>query len=189
MAPFLGAFFVCGAYGAYNQSIADNRLRIFAQAIIRKVLVIRYFAATILLLGGLTLAYIYWQMISMLWMDNFFDPIVWNPEIRGWQIFLIAGRFVGLTLLYVLCWIFIRRINRGLESGDIFPPSNISLIRWAALVCVLLAFVRANFSAAMQRESSLMLDSNVFLIPLIVLLFDELYKMAYLAAKDSKLAI
>jgi len=143
----------------------------------------------ILLLGGLTLAYIYWQMISMLWLDNFFDPIVWNPEFRGWQIFLIAGRFVSITLLYVLCWVFIHRINQGLESGEIFPQSNIALIRWVALVSALLAFVRANFSAAMHGESSLMIDSNVILIPLIVLLFAGLYKMACLAAKDSNLAI
>lgn len=38
-------FFLCGAYSAYNQTIVDNRLRKTAQAIIRKVLVIRYFAA------------------------------------------------------------------------------------------------------------------------------------------------
>ena len=41
----------------------------------------------------------------------------------------------------------------------------------------------------MKGESELMLDSNTILIPLIVLLFAGLYKMAYLAAKDSKLAI
>jgi hypothetical protein len=34
-----------------------------------------------------------------------------------------------------------------------------------------------------------MLDSNTILVPLIVLLFAGLYKMAYLAAKDSNLAI
>ena len=54
---------------------------------------------------------------------------------------------------------------------------------------LLLAFVRSNYSAAMHGESSLMIDSNVILIPLIVLLFAGLYKMAYLAAKDSNLAI
>lgn len=45
VAPFVSAF-VCGAYSAYNQVIADNRLRKNAQAIIWKVLVIRNFAAT-----------------------------------------------------------------------------------------------------------------------------------------------
>ena len=150
---------------------------------------IKRLSIAILLLGGMTLAYTYCQMFSMLWLDNFFDPIEWNPELRGWQIFLIAARFVGITLLYVLCWIFISRINRGLESGEIFPQSNIALIRWAALVSLLLAFVRSNYSAAMHGESALMVDSNVILIPLIVLLFAGLYKMAYLAEQDSKLAI
>ena len=54
---------------------------------------IKRLSIAILLLGGLTLAYTYCQMFSMLWLDNFFAPVVWNPEIRGWQI----------TLLYVLC--------------------------------------------------------------------------------------
>ncbi len=150
---------------------------------------IKRLSIAILVIGGLTLAYTYCQMFSMLWLDNFFDPIVWNPEFRGWQIFLIAARFVGITLLYVLCCIFIIRINRGLACGEIFPRSNIALIRWAALVSLLLAFVRSNYNAAMHGESALMIDSNVILIPLIVLLFAGLYKMAYLAAKDSNLAI
>ena len=150
---------------------------------------IKRLSIAILVIGGLTLIYTYVQMISQLWLDNFITPIVWNPDIRGWQIFIFAGRFVGVTLLYVMCCVFIVRINRGLANGEIFPRSNIALIRWAALVTVLLTFVRTNYQAAVHGESTLMVDSNTMLIPLIVLLFAGLYKMAYLAAKDSNLAI
>ncbi|MBP5505090.1 MAG: hypothetical protein J6X89_03185 [Bacteroidales bacterium] len=115
--------------------------------------------------------------------------MVWNPGIKGWQTFILAGRFVGATLLFVICCIFLCRINKGLKEGEIFPKSNISLIRWTALVAALLAFVHSNYDAVVKGESELMLDSNTILIPLIVLLFAGLYKMAYLAAKDSKLAI
>lgn len=149
---------------------------------------IKRHSIAILIVGGLTLAYTYMVMISQLWGNNI-NPITWNPDIRGWQIFIIAGRFVGITLLYALCCIFLRRTNRGLENGELFPKSNISLIRWTALVTVLLAFVHSNYDAVVKGESELMLDSNVILIPLIVLLFSGLYKMAYLAAKDSNLAI
>ena len=85
--------------------------------------------------------------------------------------------------------IFLYRINQGLKDGDIFPKSNIPVIRWTALVAALLAFVHSNYQAVVKGESELMLDSNTILIPLIVLLFAGLYKMAYLAAKDSQLAI
>ena len=149
---------------------------------------IKRHSIAILIVGGLTLAYTYMVMISQLWGNNI-NPITWNPDIRGWQIFIIAGRFVGITLLYALCCIFLRRTNRGLENGELFPKSNISLIRWTALVTVLLAFVHSNYDAVVKGESALMFDSNVILIPLIVLLFSGLYKMAYLAAKDSNLAI
>ena len=150
---------------------------------------IQRLSIAILIIGGLTLAYTYVQMISQLWLNNFIVPITWNPEIKGWQIFILAARFVGLTLLFILCCIFLYRINQGLKNGEIFPESNISLIRWTALVAALLAFVHSNYDAVVKGESALMIDSNTILIPLIVLLFAGLYKMAYLAAKDSKLAI
>ena len=150
---------------------------------------IRGLSIAILVIGGLTLIYTYFQMVSQLWLNNFITPIVWNPEIKGWQIFILAARYVGVTLLFVLCCIFLCRTNKGLKEGEIFPKSNISLIRWTALVAALLAFVHSNYNAVVKGESEFMLDSNTILIPLIVLLFAGLYKMAYLAAKDSKLAI
>ena len=150
---------------------------------------IRNLSIAILIIGGLTLAYTYVQMYSQLWLNNFITPMTWNPDIKGWQIFILAARFVGITLLFVLCCIFLYRINQGLKTGEICPKSNIPIIRWAALVAALLAFVHCNYDAVVKGESELMLDSNTILIPLIVLLFAGLYKMAYLAAKDSKLAI
>ena len=150
---------------------------------------IRNLSIAILVIGGLTLIYTYVQMISQLWLNNFITPMTWNPDIKSWQIFILAGRFVGVTLLFILCCIFLYRINQGLKNGEIFPESNISIIRWTALVAALLAFVHSNYDAVVKGESVFMLDSNTILIPLIVLLFSGLYKMAYLAAKDSKLAI
>ena len=142
-----------------------------------------------LVIGGLTLAYTYWEMIAQLWVDSYIYPLTWNPDIKGWQIFILAARFVGVTSLFILCCVFLHRINQGLKDGDIFPKSNIALIRWGVLVAVLLAFVHSNYGAVVKGESVLMLDSNTFLAPLVVLLFAGLYKMAYLAAKDSNLAI
>lgn len=142
-----------------------------------------------LIIGGLTLAYIYWEMIALLWVDSYIYSLTWNPDIKGWQIFILAARFVGVTSLFILCCIFLYRTNRGMEDGDIFPKSNISLIRWSALVAALLAFVHSNYEAVVKGESELSLDSNTILIPLIVLLFAGLYKMAHLAAEDSHLAI
>ena len=150
---------------------------------------IKRFSIATLVIGGITLAYLYWEMIAQLWVDSYIYPLTWNPDIRGWQIFILVARFVGLTALFVLCCIFLHRTNKGLKDGEIFPKSNISLIRWTALVAALLAFVRSNYPAVVKGESEMMLESNTILIPLIVLLFARLYKMAYLAAKDSNLAI
>ena len=142
-----------------------------------------------LIIGGLALAYLYWEMIAQLWVDSYIVPLTWNPDIKGWQIFILATRFIGFTALFILCCIFLHRINRGLANGEIFPKSNISVIRWAALVAAILAFVNVNYGAVVKGELELTLDSNTILVPIIVLLFAGLYKMAYLAAKDSNLAI
>ena len=150
---------------------------------------IRNLSIATLIIGGLTLAYTYWEMIAQLWVDSYIYPLTWNPDIKGWQIFILAARFVGVTSLFILCCVFLHRINQGLKDGEIFPKSNIALIRWGVLVAVLLAFVHSNYGAVVKGESVLMLDSNIFLAPLVVLLFAGLYKMAYLAAKDSNLAI
>lgn len=150
---------------------------------------IQRLSVAILIIGGLTLAYTYVQMFSQLWLNNFIVPVTWNPDIKGWQVFILAARFVGITLLFILCCVFLYRINQGLKDGVLFPKSNIPVIRWSALVAALLAFVHSNYDAVVKGESALMLDSNTILIPLIVLLFAGLYKMAYLAAKDSQLAI
>ena len=108
---------------------------------------IKSLSIAILILGGLTLAYTYVQMVSQLWLNNFITPLTWNPDIKGWQIFILAGRLVGVTALYALCCIFLYRTNKGLKEGEIFPKSNISLIRWTALVAALLAFVHTNYDA------------------------------------------
>lgn len=150
---------------------------------------IQRLSIAILIIGGMTLIYTYVQMVSILWLDNFITPMVWNPDMKGWQIFILVARFIGITLLFILCCIFLYRTNKGLKDGEIFPKSNIRLIRWTALVAALLAFVHSNYEAAVKGESELLLDSNTILIPLIVLLFAGLYRMAYLAAKDSKLTI
>ncbi len=150
---------------------------------------IQRLSIAILIIGGMTLIYTYVQMVSILWLDNFITPMVWNPDMKGWQIFILVARFIGITLLFILCCIFLYRTNKGLKDGEIFPKSNIRLIRWTALVAALLAFVHSNYEAAVKGESELLLDSNTILIPLIVLLFAGLYRMAYLAAKDSNLTI
>ena len=150
---------------------------------------IRKLSIATIIIGAVTLVYIYWEMIAQLWVDSYIYPLRWNPDIKGWQIFILSARFIGITLLFILCCIFLYRTNKGLKEGDIFPESNISLIRWGALVAGIFAFVQSNYGAVVKGESALTLDSNTILIPIIVLLFAGLYKMAYLAAKDSKLAI
>ena len=150
---------------------------------------IQWLSIAILFMATVYVAFIYFQMIHQLWLNQSENHIVWNPDKRAWQIFIIAARFLSVTLLYAFCWIFLVRTNRSLRNGLIFPRSNIALIRWTALVTVLLTFARSNYSDVLQGGTNSVLDSNTLFIPLAVLLFAGLYKMAYLTAKDSSLAI
>lgn len=150
---------------------------------------IKWLSVAILVFATLSVAFIYFQMVNQLWLNHPDNHIVWNQDKLAWQIFIIAGRFIGVTLLYSFLWIFLVRTNQSLNNGVIFPKSNITLIRWTALVAVLVTFVRSNYADVLEGGMNSVLDSNTIFIPLFVLLFAGLYKMAYLAAKDSSLAI
>ncbi len=91
---------------------------------------IKRLSIAILIIGGITLIYTYVQMISQLWLNNFIIPITWNPDIKGWQIFILAARFVGITLLFALCCVFLYRINMGLWSPRSLPLSTPITTLW-----------------------------------------------------------
>ena len=93
------------------------------------------------------------------------------------------------AILYAFCWIFLVRTNRSLKNGEIFPRSNVSLLRWTALIVALATFVHSNFDDAINGCQTSVLDGNTLFYPIIVLFFAGLYKIAYLTAKDSSLAI
>ena len=147
---------------------------------------ILWLSIAILFIATVYFVFLYFSTINQLWIQK---SVVWNQDKLVWQIFIIAGRFIASALLYAFCWIFLVRTNRALKNGEIFPKSNIALIRWTALVTVLATFVHSNYDDAVQGAHCSVLDSNTFLVPLAVLLFAGLYKIAYLAAKDSSLAI
>ena len=147
---------------------------------------IKWLSVAILIIATVNIAFIYCATINRIWIQK---AMVWNPDKLAWQYFIIAGRFVGLTLLYLCCVIFLVRTNRSLKSGDIFPKSNIALIRWTALVTVLVTFVHSNYEDVLQGGTNSILDGNTLFVPLVVLLFAGLYKIAYLTAQDSRLAI
>ena len=147
---------------------------------------IKWLSVAILLFATLYFAFINAKTIDQLWIQK---TIVWNQDRLAWQIFIIAGRFIATALLYVFCWIFLVRTNRSLKNGEIFPRSNVSLIRWAALFTALATFVQSNYDDVISGGQMSVLDGNTLFYPLIVLFFAGLYKIAYLTAKDSSLAI
>ena len=147
---------------------------------------IKWLSIAILVIATVNIVFLYAITISQIWIRK---EVVWNQDKLAWQTFIIAGRFIGATLLYVFCVIFLVRTNRSLKSGVVFPKSNIALIRWTALVAALLTFVRTNYDDVLQGGTNSVLDGNTLFVPLVVLLFAGLYKMAYLTAKDSSLAI
>ena len=143
---------------------------------------IKWLSVAILIVATIYFAFIISLTVSQVWIQK---SIVWNEDNLAWQYFVIIGRLVSSILLYLFCWVFLVRTNRSLKSGEIFPKSNISLIRWTALVSLLATFVNANYEDVIQGAHCSVLDGNTFFIPLVILLFAGLYKMAYLAAKTA----
>jgi hypothetical protein len=147
---------------------------------------IKWLSVAILIFATIYFGFIYAKTINQLWIQK---TIVWNQDKLAWQVFIIAGRLIATALLYFFCWIFLVRTNRSLKNGEIFPRSNVSLLRWAALVTALATFVQSNYGDAIKGAQMSVLDGNTLFYPLVVLFFAGLYKIAYLTAKDSSLAI
>ena len=147
---------------------------------------IRGLSIAILIIATIYIVFIYALTVNQLWVQK---TVVWNPGKLAWQYSIIAGRLIGAALLYVFCWIFLLRTNRSLKNGVIFPKSNVALIRWSVLAAALSTFAHANYEDVIQGATCSVLDGNTLFIPLAILLFAGLYKMAYLTAKDSSLAI
>ena len=147
---------------------------------------IKWLSVAILFFATVYFAFINAKSIDQLWIHK---TIVWNQDKLIWQIFIIAGRFIATALLYVFCWIFLVRTNRSLKSGEIFPKSNVSLLRWTALVVALATFVQSNYDDVISGCQVSVIDGNTLFFPLVVLFFAGLYRIAYLTAKDSSLAI
>jgi hypothetical protein len=150
---------------------------------------VRWLSAVILFFATISVIVTYWSVISRLFASPGAEHIVWIPGRIAWQVFVFGSWIVGASLLYAFCWIFLLRINRSLASGEAFPKANISLIRWAALVSVFTTMADANFSAAYSGDPTSTLSFSTFFVPVIVLLFAELYKIAHLSELDSRLAI
>ena len=147
---------------------------------------IKWLSVAILLIATLNFVFICCVTINQVWIQK---TVIWSPGKLGWQYFIIAARLLGAAALYAFCAIFLLRTNRALKSGEIFPKSNIGLIRWSALAAALMTFAQSNYDDVLQGATCSVLDGNTLFIPLAILLFAGLYKMAYLTAKDSNLAI
>jgi len=70
---------------------------------------IKWLSIAILLFATVYIAFIYYGTINQIWIQK---AVVWNQDMLVWQYFIIAGRFIGATLLYVFCVIFLIRTNR-----------------------------------------------------------------------------
>ena len=147
---------------------------------------IKWLSIAILFFATAYFAFIYAKTIDQLWIHK---TIVWNQDKIAWQVFIIAGRLIATALLYIFCWIFLVRTNQSLKNGEIFPRSNVYLLRWTALFIALATFVQSNYDDVISGCQMSILDGNTLFYPLIVLFFAGLYKIAYLTAKDSSLAI
>ena len=150
---------------------------------------IKWLSVAILLLATVFILFDLVSLANKLWLASEGNRIVWMPDHKAWQVFILAGRVVTDILLYVFLFCFLVKTDKAMKSGVIFPKANISVIRWAALTTILSTFVQSNYQGVLEGDPVSVLESNTFIVPLFIFLFAGLYKMAYLSAKDSNLAI
>ena len=114
----------------------------------------------------------------------------WNPEMKVWQISMIAGYLIfsiGFTAVLVT---LLRNINSEIKKGIYFTKRNARLIGMCGFLYMFLIFFRTNFwhavAGAIEREYPY---GDMIIPALILTIFAHLYAIAYRVSEENSLTI
>ena len=117
-------------------------------------------------------------------------PIVWidDPEVVPVQWVELLGYIISNVLMLTLTFIFLYKSLNGVSTNSIFNSTNAGLLN--ALVCV--SFFYELFDdnrLIIFGERALVLTSDIFVVPLCILVISIFYKLALNAYEENHLTI
>lgn len=115
----------------------------------------------------------------------------WNVD-QAWVRGLIAIGYASLAFVAVMlsAWFF-ANILRGIRGGDIFPRRNVGILYALAVVLFPFSVFSKNLTVALSAapHGSVEITDASILLPLAVLIFAQMYKIAQQAVEDSNLTV
>lgn len=115
--------------------------------------------------------------------------LIWMEDVKWLQIALIIGRMIGGVAFSALMTIFILNSIRALKNGILFPICNVGVLYAAAATYFTYRFCYSNIGIVTGYERNLLLDMDDIIVPLIMIIFAIIYKVAVKVSQENSLTI
>ena len=120
-----------------------------------------------------------------------------SPDIAYMSTFFFLYLFASLCSI-ALCVGFIVVVLSGIRRGEVFPQGGLVLTRIAAVVFFFYGFVCDNLGQAFlpsvldeagHSQTVVQISDTPFVLALLLLIFSQMYKVAYQLARENDLTV
>ncbi len=117
-------------------------------------------------------------------------PVAWidDPEVVPVQWVELLGYIVTTAAMIILSFIFIHKSLKGVSTDSVFNRANARLLNIMAVTSFFFELFDTNRQIIFGWRE-VVINSDVFVVPLIILVVAMFYRLALSAYEDSNLAI
>lgn len=117
-------------------------------------------------------------------------PVEWidDPEVVPVQWVELLGYIITTAAMIVLSFVFISKSLKGVSTDSVFNRTNARLLNIMAATAFFFELFDSN-RQIIFGERLLVINSNLFVVPLVILVVAMFYRLALHAYEDSNLAI
>lgn len=115
--------------------------------------------------------------------------VTWIDEIKPLQVAILVGRMLGGVLFSVLMIVFTFNSLKSLKNGILFPMCNVGVLYGSAASYFLYRFCHSNIGIASGIDRNILLESDDLMVPLIIIIFALIYKLAVKISMENSLTI
>ena len=149
---------------------------------------LKWLSVTVIFLCAFNALYAIIQCFGFMISPNDYRA-VWIEDIKSFQVAILVGRMLGGVLFSVLMIIFTYNSLKSLKNGILFPMCNVGILYGSAISYFLYRFCHSNIGISSGIDHNIILDSDDLMVPLIIVIFALIYKLAVKISIENSLTI
>lgn len=115
--------------------------------------------------------------------------IVLMEEVKAVQISMIIGIVIGGVTFCGLMTTFIIKSIKAVRNGVLFPACNVRILYFSALALFVYRFCYGNTHILNGTDRNITLNIDDLVMPMIMVLFAMIYKIAVTVSEENSLTI